>query len=50
MVNEQYLKNEKPDYVIILPWNLKEEIIDQLVYVKEWEGKFVIGIPELNLI
>lgn len=37
----------KPDYVIILPWNLKKEISDQLNYIREWEGKFVTFIPEL---
>jgi len=49
VVNEEYLKNEKPDYVIILPWNLKEEIMGQLSYIKEWGGKFVIPIPELEI-
>lgn len=48
--NEQYLKEQQPDYVIILPWNLKEEITNQLAYIKEWGGKFVIPIPELELI
>lgn len=48
--NEQYLKEQQPDYVIILPWNLKEEITNQLAYIKEWGGRFVIPIPELELI
>jgi hypothetical protein len=50
VMNEEYLKVQKPEYVIILPWNLKEEIISQLSYIKEWGGKFVIPIPELELI
>ncbi len=50
VMNEQYLKDAKPDYVIILPWNLKEEIMGQLSYIKEWGGKFVIPIPELQII
>ncbi|MBU0777705.1 class I SAM-dependent methyltransferase [Patescibacteria group bacterium] len=35
----------KPDYVIILPWNIKDEILSQLNYVKEWGCKFIIPIP-----
>lgn len=50
VVNEEYLKISKPDYVIILPWNLKEEITAQLSYIKEWNGKFVIPIPELQVL
>jgi dTDP-4-dehydrorhamnose 3,5-epimerase len=48
VVNEDHLKTDKPDYVIILPWNLKEELIRQLSYIDEWGGKFVIAIPELH--
>jgi hypothetical protein len=50
VVNEEYLKSAKPDYVIILPWNLKDEITAQLSYIREWGGKFVIPIPELQVI
>ena len=50
VMNEQYLKDQKPDFVIILPWNLKTEITEQLSYIKDWGGKFVIGIPELEII
>lgn len=50
VVNEEYLKTAKPDYVIILPWNLKEEITAQLSYIKEWGGQFVIPIPKLQVI
>jgi len=35
-----------PDYVLILPWNLKDEIIEQLGYVRRWGGQFVVPIPE----
>ncbi|MEO5648155.1 MAG: class I SAM-dependent methyltransferase [Chitinophagaceae bacterium] len=48
--NEQHLKDTKPDFVIILPWNLKEEIIQQLSYIREWGGKFIIPIPGLQII
>lgn len=40
----------KPDYVIILPWNLKHEIMRQLDYVGDWGGKFVLPIPEVTII
>ena len=50
VVNEDYLKNDKPDYVIIFPWNLKEEIITQLEYIREWGGKFVIVIPNVEIV
>jgi SAM-dependent methyltransferase len=50
VLDEGYLKTTKPDYIVIFPWNLKEEIIDQLDYVREWNGKFVVPIPELQVI
>src|SRR5450432_4173938 len=50
VVNEQHLKDAKPDYVIILPWNLKEEITAQLSYIKQWNGQFVIPVPALQII
>jgi SAM-dependent methyltransferase len=40
------LREARPDYVLILPWNLRDEIIDQLGYVREWGGRFVVPIPE----
>jgi hypothetical protein len=47
--DEQYLKEQKPEYVIILPWNLKEEISLQLSYIKDWGGMFVTIIPDLEI-
>jgi len=40
----------KPDYIFILPWNLKDEIMEQLSYVKEWGCKFIIPIPEMEVV
>jgi SAM-dependent methyltransferase len=40
----------RPDYVLILPWNLKDEIVDQLAYIRDWGGKFVVPIPEVLVI
>jgi hypothetical protein len=50
VVSEAWLKEQRPDFVLILPWNLKEEISRQLAYIKEWGGQFVIPIPHLQLI
>ena len=50
VVNESFLKADKPNFVLILPWNLKEEIMLQLAYIQEWGGQFIIPIPELQLI
>jgi len=47
---EQFLKDDKPDYVLILPWNLKSEVIKQLSYIKENGGKFVVAVPQLEII
>ena len=38
----------RPDYVLILPWNLKDEIQSQLAYIREWGGRFVVPIPEVR--
>ncbi|MEO8583926.1 MAG: class I SAM-dependent methyltransferase [Flavitalea sp.] len=48
--NEDYLKSDKPDFVVILPWNLKDEITAQLSYIGEWDGKFVVPIPKLHVV
>ncbi len=43
----QRLAETRPDYILILPWNLKDEIVQQLAYAREWGAKFVVPIPEL---
>jgi SAM-dependent methyltransferase len=43
------IKETKPDYVLILPWNLSKEISSQMAYIKEWGGKFVVPIPEVHV-
>lgn len=48
VVQEEVLKTDKPDFVVIFPWNIKEEIMKQLAYIGEWGGKFVIPIPRLQ--
>jgi hypothetical protein len=46
--HEDKLKEYRPDFIIIFPWNLKEEIIQQLSYVAEWGCQFVVFIPDLQ--
>ncbi|MCL2199346.1 MAG: class I SAM-dependent methyltransferase [Defluviitaleaceae bacterium] len=43
------IKETKPDYIIILPWNLKDEISKQLNYINDWGGKFITLIPEVSI-
>lgn len=49
IVDETRLKTDRPDIILILPWNLREEIIAQIAYVKKWGGQFIVAIPELEL-
>jgi len=49
IVDESHLRKEKPDYIVILPWNLAAEITEQLNYVREWGGKFVTAVPCLKI-
>ncbi|MDP3465108.1 MAG: class I SAM-dependent methyltransferase [Sulfuricurvum sp.] len=50
IVMEENIKELKPDFVVIFPWNIKEEIIHQLDYIKEWGGQFVVAIPRLEIL
>ena len=50
IVDESFIKHEKPDFVLILPWNIKAEIIEQLSYIKEWNAEFVVAVPALKII
>ena len=49
VVSELHLKQSKPDYVLILPWNLRTEVTEQLAYVREWGGQFVTAVPTLKV-
>lgn len=44
------IKDDKPDYILILPWNIRDEIMEQISYIHEWGGKFVIPIPEVEVL
>jgi len=43
------IEETKPDYVLILPWNLKDEIMQQIDFIRKWGGKFVIPIPKVEI-
>jgi SAM-dependent methyltransferase len=43
------IRETKPDYVVILPWNLKDEIMQQLQFIREWSGQFIVPIPKLAI-
>lgn len=44
------IKETRPDYLLILPWNLKEEIIEQTSFIRSWGGRWIVPIPELTVI
>ena len=46
---ETKLKETQPDFVILMPWNLRQEITEQLDYIREWRGKFVVALPKLEV-
>ena len=43
------LAEERPDYVVIMPWNLRAEITGQLDYIRRWGGQFVVSLPRLEV-
>ena len=50
ILSPEVLKERKPEYILILPWNIAKEVMDEYSYVKEWGAKFVTVIPELRVI
>jgi hypothetical protein len=43
------IRETRPDYLLVLPWNLKEEMMAQAAYIREWGGQFVVPIPEVRV-
>jgi len=43
------VRDTRPDYLLILPWNIREEVMQQMIYIREWGGKFVVPIPEVQV-
>ena len=50
IMSESQLKQTKPDYVLILPWNLRDEVVEQLAYIREWGAMFVAAVPSLKVV
>ena len=50
IINEEFLKKDKPDYILILPWNLKDELKEQLKYSRNWGAKIFVALPKLTFI
>lgn len=50
VVTEEEIEKTKPDYMLILPWNIKDEIMDQLYYIRDWGGEFVTPIPQVRVL
>lgn len=44
------IRKTQPEYVLILPWNLKDEIMEQLEYIRQWGGKFIVAIPTVEVL
>jgi len=49
IMDEAVINLEKPDYVLIMPWNLRQELIAQLAYIRDWGGKFVTAVPNIEV-
>jgi len=49
IVGEERLREAKPDYVVVLPWNLRSEITRQIAYIADWNGRFVTAVPRLEV-
>jgi hypothetical protein len=50
IVSEEELRKHKPDYVLILPWNIEKEIVEQLQYVHKWGGRLAIPTPDIRVL
>jgi predicted TPR repeat methyltransferase len=50
ITTEDHLRKHRADFVLILPWNLREEIVKQLTYIRDWGGHFVLAVPALEIL
>lgn len=50
IVDESSIRESKPDFIVILPWNIRDEVMTQLSYIKEWGGKFITAVPRLEIV
>jgi len=49
VVDEEHIRQIRPDFVVVLPWNLRDEVMDQLAYIRDWGGQFVTAVPALRV-
>lgn len=50
IVNESWLREIRPDYVVIFPWNIQAEVMEQIDYIRAWGARFVVAIPQLSVL
>lgn len=50
VISPEELEEYSPDYVLVLPWNIKREIMKQLEYIRDWDGKFIVPIPNVEVV
>jgi hypothetical protein len=50
ILHPEVLEQDRPDYILILPWNLKQEIVAQLDYAREWGAQFIVPIPKVEVL
>jgi hypothetical protein len=49
IVEEARIRAHRPEFIVILPWNLREEIMAQLAYASEWNAEYVTCVPNLQV-
>ncbi len=49
IMDESAIRDQKPQRIVILPWNIQREIKQQLSYIRDWDGKFVTAVPSLTI-
>jgi SAM-dependent methyltransferase len=50
ILHPDVLRERKPDIVLILPWNIQAEVMQQMAHVREWDGKFVVAVPSITVL
>ena len=50
IVAEEIIERERPDYLLILPWNLRDEVMQQCAVIRNWGGQFVVAVPGLEVL
>jgi hypothetical protein len=50
IVAEEHIQEDRPDLVLLLPWNLTDELVRQLGHAREWNGRLVIAVPKLEIL